>query len=98
MGGAGVGIDFGHGEPLAVFGQVSCAHEAAVQVDVLGMSGVACLDELLRDDALSACRPLGGEPGGAVALACIGVDAAYKVDVILHISWSFRMICLVLLV
>lgn len=66
-GGAGVGEYLGHGQPLFVFRQVASSGEAAVQVDVLGMAGVAGLDELLGDDAQAALYKLTGIPGGAIA-------------------------------
>ena len=45
VGRAGIGEYLGHGQPLFVFRQVAGSGEAAVQVDVLGMTGVAGLDE-----------------------------------------------------
>ena len=81
VGGAGVGEYFGHGQPLFVFRQVAGSGEVAVQVDVLGMAGVAGLDELLGDDAQAALHKLTGIPGGAIAFSGICINAADEVDV-----------------
>ena len=53
MGRAGIGEDFGHCKPLVILRQIAGAHDAAVQVDVLGVSGIAGLNEFLGDDTLS---------------------------------------------
>ena len=52
MGRAGIGEDFGHCKPLVILRQIAGAHDAAVQVDVLGVSGIAGLNEFLGDDTL----------------------------------------------
>ena len=77
----GIGEYLGHGQPLFVFRQVAGSGEAAVQVDVLGMTGVAGLDELLGDDAQAALHKLTGVPGGAIAFSGICINAADEVDV-----------------
>ena len=53
VGRAGIGEDFGHCKTLVILRQIAGAHDAAVQVDVLGVSGIAGLNEFLGDDALS---------------------------------------------
>lgn len=86
VGRGGVGEDFGHGEAFAVFGQVAGAHEAAVQVDILAVAHVACLDEFLGDDASAFFDELRRIPGGTVGLSGIGVDAADEVDVVHNVG------------
>ena len=80
-GGAGIGEYLGHGQPLFVFRQIAGSGEATVQVDVLGMTGVAGLDELLGDDTQAALHKLTGVPGGAIAFSGICINAADEVDV-----------------
>ena len=89
VGRAGVGEDFGHGEPFFIFRQVACAHDTAVKVDVFGMAGVAGLDEFLGDDTLSVLGYLLGVPGGAVAFSGIGIDTADEIDVGIHVFLYF---------
>ena len=86
VGRGGVGEDFGHGEAFTVFGQVTGAHKAAVQVDIFAVAHVACLDEFLGDDLSAFLDELRRIPGGAVGLSGIGVDAADEVDVVHNVG------------
>lgn len=63
-----------------VFGQVAGAHDAAVQVDVFRMSGIAGLDEFLSDDAPLASIQLASIPGSTVTFSGIRIDAADKIN------------------
>ena len=82
VGRAGIGIDFGHGQTFPVFGQVSRAHDAAVEVDVLAMADVARLDELLGDDPVAFVGKFLGQPGCTIAFPGICIDATDKINVV----------------
>ena len=76
----GIGIDFRGRQSFLVFGQGFDAHQAPVQVDVLGVANVTGLYQFLGDDSQARPLQLLGKPAGAVALSGIRVDAADVVN------------------
>lgn len=75
LSGGGIGEDYGSGRMVKVLGERVDAHQTAVEVDVLGKSGVAGLDEFLGDDAFALFHKTCGEIAGDVAFACVSVNS-----------------------
>ena len=80
---------------VEVFGKRRDAEKAAVGVDVLGVADIAGLNEFLGCDSQAAVEILTGEPGSAVGLAGVGVDAGDKYRLF---HFSCRIIVIVLYV
>ena len=90
VGRTGVGVDFGCGQAFLVFGQGFDAHQAAVQVDVLGVAHIAGLYEFLGDEVQAGPFQLLGEPACTVAFSGVSVDAADVIDVAVHVISFLR--------
>ena len=76
--GGGVGeYDRRSGE-VCVFRERACAGETAVELDVLGATYVAGLDEFLSYYRQASVHHLTCEPGCAVAFSGVSVDAGYE--------------------
>ena len=91
MRGAGIREYLRHGQSLTILLCYTNTHEAAVQVYILGMPDVTCLDEFLRDNTFTAANQLAGIISCTIRFSGIRVNTTDKIDIVFHcfICFSF---------
>ena len=81
---AGIREYLRHGQSLTVFLRHADAHETAVQVYILGITDVTCLDKFLRDNTFTAANQLTGIISCTIRFSGIRIDTADKIHILFH--------------